>query len=434
MGTKTKLAVSLLILVVTAAVLLADSGTPGIAQGVIFLLILGGFIFLSMSKAFHTPLVACLLLLGNYSYGARVLGVNQIILFCLVFVLVWIVLRDGLRTSNAHVAVMAFCALLMWVSACIVSGNSFDVDILLHHFEGLLIAIFAALWIGRSEYDFVDIGKVYLLLLCAYGSAEAIFAPKPRLCGPLGSATAYAASLVTFWTLHFFSCYYLKRFSAFNLIIAFWAALIILLTGTRSAIIGICAALFLAILLDPNRVLSKKLLLQVLGGVSVAIAVAVIWSLLPKTLMVKQTFSSIDLSNRKIDGSSLGRLAAWWIVIKTFPQHPFFGIGIGQFPEYAWKFFPIIRLPHAHNIFMATLAETGLIGLVILIAIMLNGLHALWSMENKCIKSILLGTGIVALIMGQLDNMPLYPTTVLWGGFLYGIAVKSPHLANRKYA
>jgi len=77
----------------------------------------------------------------------------------------------------------------------------------------------------------------------------------------------------------------------------------------------------------------------------------------------------------------LERLAHWQVGWRMFEDHPWTGVGIGNFgPEYehyapAHWYEP---LGHAHNIFINFMAETGILGLIAFLLFWLGALRLAW--------------------------------------------------------
>jgi O-antigen ligase len=66
-----------------------------------------------------------------------------------------------------------------------------------------------------------------------------------------------------------------------------------------------------------------------------------------------------------------GRLDYWAAALEMFTSSPLVGKGFYSYSELSSLFFPD-RIPHAHNSYMQTLAELGLIGAVALGWLMMN--------------------------------------------------------------
>jgi len=79
--------------------------------------------------------------------------------------------------------------------------------------------------------------------------------------------------------------------------------------------------------------------------------------------------------------AALERLAHWQVGWRMFEEHPWIGVGIGNFaPEYehyapAHWYEP---LGHAHNIFINFMAETGILGLAAFLLFWLSAFRFAW--------------------------------------------------------
>jgi len=95
--------------------------------------------------------------------------------------------------------------------------------------------------------------------------------------------------------------------------------------------------------------------------------------------------SSIEVTDANF--AMIERLAHWTAAWRMFEQHPWLGVGLGQYaavyPEVA-----IARwadpLGHAHNMYLHVLGEQGLLGAVGLAFFFLGGLAATWKGIKQC--------------------------------------------------
>ncbi len=412
-----------ILLFVAALFFFYGQGSPLAYVLILIPVVLGGIALFTMCD--HTVVFLLgILLLGNLSYSQRIPDAIPMLLAFLSAGCGWTALFDTQKYKNWNLLFFGSAALVIWFEALVLSGNPFDSMILMHHVCALLFVIFVATCRSASFRKILIAAKIYLLFLSVFGCIEFAFFFKPRLEGPFFSATAYAATLVALFALLAFSSVFAKKFTLFNVALGLVALFVILMTGTRSAILAVGLILALMVPLFPGMPLRKKVIIQVVAISLILVGGVLLWQVLPDTLKVKQTFGTLDVSHKQVDGSSMGRLVAWWIVFKIASAHPLMGIGIGQFPKWAWKSFPVLYLPHAHNIFFNALAETGAIGESLLFLMIGSVSTAVWKIRDKIMSGTLWGTGMAALLMGQLDNMPLYPTTVFWGAMLCGLALR----------
>ena len=75
------------------------------------------------------------------------------------------------------------------------------------------------------------------------------------------------------------------------------------------------------------------------------------------------------------------RLAHWQAAINMAEQHPWLGVGLGNY-EATYNSYRLLNweesLGHAHNYYLNVLAETGIIGLIGYIAVFVNILFLTW--------------------------------------------------------
>jgi O-antigen ligase len=108
-------------------------------------------------------------------------------------------------------------------------------------------------------------------------------------------------------------------------------------------------------------------------------------------------------------GAASLRLDLWQVALKAFRDHPIVGIGPESY-EYAFHQYAQLKHDmvhhHAHNVALQVAAETGLIGLAALAAVLTGGFlsiqHAV--KEGSMSGAVLLGVWIVALcVQGTFD-------------------------------
>ncbi len=139
-----------------------------------------------------------------------------------------------------------------------------------------------------------------------------------------------------------------------------------------------CGAALIVILLALPRRPSRGLLLA--GGA--ILAAAVLWTagLLPASITARLASSTEDylvwqdMRGAKLDSANypvVERLAHWQAAINMATEHPWTGVGLGNY-EQVYNRFNLINWPdalgHAHNYWLNQLAETGIPGLVIYVS------------------------------------------------------------------
>jgi len=366
-------------------------------------------------------LAAWLMFIASMSYGGQLFLANLILMPTVAFLAVDAIYSNWGKIPQ-RVFILIGIAPLVWVLAFL-SGNKMDMNMVMHHIQAYLFAI----WISLKREDALEIiaASIFLSLLSAAGILEVAFKYSSRLEGPYGSATAFGATMSAFLATIslWYYCVGERKKAIFAIFIPAFA--IMLLTGTRGAVLGLAFAVCAGVFLRPNgERIMKNIMVRTFIMLGIFIVLGFIWSILPDSLTVKQTFGALDVGKKTVDPSSMCRLAAWWVVMKTFPAHPWMGHGIGQFESLFAQHFTFIKLAHAHNIFMATLADLGIVGIVLLLALLVGGVISLFKWSDTRRAMVVFCSGLSIIVIGQFDFIPLYPSCALWGGFFLGWAYK----------
>ena len=195
---------------------------------------------------------------------------------------------------------------------------------------------------------------------------------------------------------------------AFALIIG----IVILLTQSTGALLGVLGALFVLIIIK-TMVNKKYVIIKTILFASMAIAV-----LLPALSLSPTTSLRID----KFFGehsSVTSRTQIWRSAITIGVDHPVLGIGPGTFQghylEYQKGFSPYLEwaAPHPHNLFLTTWLYAGFLGLVAILGILVVMVNRVSSNsnDNPRLKLLILLVIMSSLIHGSVD-------TVFWSNEL----------------
>ncbi len=222
-----------------------------------------------------------------------------------------------------------------------------------------------------------------------------------RLAGPIGSKNRYAQIMVVLLPLAFFrirgeSSRFLRVLAVLSMIPILAG---IMLTFSRGAGIAILFVLVIMVFLKFIKI--RYFFLAIVFCISVML------------VAVPHYFNRIYLSYvgitnvlsgqvHKADGSVRGRTTVSLAALKTFFDHPFFGVGPGQtssyIPEYASEigFRKISGTRRAHNMYIEELSDNGLFGASWFFAIILATLfklnqtrrfHKKWGTDGENIAS-----------------------------------------------
>ncbi len=236
----------------------------------------------------------------------------------------------------------------------------------------------------------------------------------------------------------------------------FWSAVALLLfCGTFS--LGCFGALFVAALIvgvvyarrgSKGLIVATLLLLCVLVGAAVS-------SSKGEQFLGDRVSDIIEngLDPRGIpDFSTRDRLAHTEAAFNTFLEHPVIGVGVGKSGFYAYGAYPvwaleqedlsqaafgsdIITLPSPTNLFVQMLAETGLVGTTIFIALLISMLadcYGAMNTANEKWKKMVFA-GVLFALVAQI----IHYNAMLWLGmrywfFIWGLAICAPNLLKQK--
>jgi O-antigen ligase len=145
--------------------------------------------------------------------------------------------------------------------------------------------------------------------------------------------------------------------------------------------------------------------------------------------LVKERFSELSTSSADVGT----RVDIWRTAVDIWEQHPLVGVGIGGFPlAYSEAHLPGKQFlpgtifeppPHAHNLFLQQLAETGLIGFIALIVVLVLALHTSLLVRRSRTRWVsLLGTASLASLAAFLVHN-LFDVTLLEGTGVYLFAI-----------
>lgn len=215
---------------------------------------------------------------------------------------------------------------------------------------------------------------------------------RPRLAGPIGEQNRYAQLLVVLVPLALFR-FWGERRLVLRVLAGLCTLLIvsgILLTFSRGAAVAL-AGLFLT--MTVLRYIRVRQLLLV--GVTTAVLIGVI---APQTLIRLDSLAGVGAllgsSEEDADGALVGRATSNLAALNAFLDNPIVGVGPGQyFRRYSQEYGNELGLRHfdnqrrAHNLYLETAADLGVLGFGAFMAIIAATMIPLWRLRRRLAKT-----------------------------------------------
>ena len=351
------------------------------------------------------------LLFVLYSYAGWVLshavGVSepsQALVLLIATALAW---RHLTRAEKLSVPGELTVLLLLWLTFAAAAAFATDPDVSLLKIRdlsgyGLMVFTLVALldrpfWLRRAVWTVVVAGGALALISLvqaatgAYGSDFAGFAlARPegagvfRVSGPL-DPNVFGQVLVATSVLALYLALSARDRAGRALALAMFAACVTAtgLTGSRGALVAAAAAFCLLLLLAP-----------IPRGLVAATAALVITAglvLLPTGIKARVGVPVGSASSEQVasvekgsDSAIRGRKSENIAALQMFRDHPFFGVGPGNYSRHYLEYSQQIGLDtrlanrEPHNLYLGTLAETGIVGASVFFAVLWLALRGAW--------------------------------------------------------
>jgi putative inorganic carbon (HCO3(-)) transporter len=247
---------------------------------------------------------------------------------------------------------------------------------------------------------------------------------QPRLAGPVGEQNRYAQVLLVLVPLGFFRIVHERRPSlrALAAICTFMILAGVLLTFSRGAFVALIAMVAVAAALRYVRwshLIAAALIAIVAMGV-------VTPAYLGRMASISGAASFFGDTTPNPDGAILGRVTENLAALGTFVDHPIIGVGPGQyFRAYSSLYANELGLRHlttdrrAHNLYLETAADLGIIGISAFLAFAGATMLSLWRARRRWIS-----------IRPDMADL----ATGLWFGILgYLVSAIFLHLSYERY-
>ncbi len=173
----------------------------------------------------------------------------------------------------------------------------------------------------------------------------------------------------------------------------------VMLTMTRGAWLALAAGLFMVVILVPRR--------AVLLTAALMLALLIAFSFVYGN-DEGRTLSITELLSNPADRNVGTRLVLWDIAIEMFREHPWLGVGMGDFTDEAEGLLrerEVRTTVDTHNVFLHTLATRGVVGFIPLMAYWVVILVVLWRDRSRAAPDSLqryLSTGAIAATVAMM--------------------------------
>jgi O-antigen ligase len=196
-----------------------------------------------------------------------------------------------------------------------------------------------------------------------------------RLAGPIGEKNRYAQIMLMLVPLALFQAWSerhrLLRLAAYGAAVLISGAVI--LTFSRGAAVGFALVIVLMTLLRYIKLYQLAAVGLVIAGLLIAVP-----QYADRLSTLYAVVGAVTESESAIaaDNSVLSRATENLAALNVFSDHPVIGVGPGQFSSYYREYADDIAISvraedrQAHNLYLSTAAETGILGLVCFLAIL----------------------------------------------------------------
>ena len=173
----------------------------------------------------------------------------------------------------------------------------------------------------------------------------------------------------------------------------------ILQASSREDLLALAIILPLMMILSFRTMIRPRLLAVLVGSCVSLILVAVLFDpyILNGVRYVNHDVLYLDSPDRGIDSGFTGRTGIWGETLDLWMKAPLLGIGYRQHEHF------LAGAP-AHNAYLAMLADTGLLGLVVYAVLLVWSLVASWSIRDQRTRRFVLAGIVGYIIMGFFDR------------------------------
>lgn len=301
-------------------------------------------------------------------------------------------LKDYIRYSKEYLFFV--CMLLGWwfLSAEFSHSTSESIHIALNYFKWFICIYVGILLLKCTE---IYSQKIIVYTMCVIGIF--IFLNLMYVVFVKGSKFPYAvgvghpnptaAILIVILPFILFTDYFsgwVKKISSFLIILS------VIITGSRGAMIALVISMFYGFILYYKEICSSKLIISYKKVITVLMLLFCCFFIIDAKMNIINDFKHIGKIYHEIDSGNIRyeRLLMWRSSMKMIEDYPLFGVGLGEFNDvyttegYISKNAKEPELTSPHNIFIHLCVETGILGGLIFLALIIYQLITTYSYAN----------------------------------------------------
>ena len=228
--------------------------------------------------------------------------------------------------------------------------------------------------------------------------------------GTPGEEAHFAASIAPSIVYLLYNVLFIKKNGAASLLrilILVFLIVALVVSQTRSAWVGTAIAFVILLFYKAKESKSVKPIISAIVGVSVVILII---ALINPAMMSIISLIITDRYQSAFESGGAGRTNIWRYGIEIFKYNYLFGSGFMSFPSAFTRYYQDVNVPGsmyaiyagraAHNIYLAILVETGIIGSSIALTYLVGYLYRIIKQRNKQMVYLMISVNIAMLTIG----------------------------------
>jgi O-antigen ligase len=172
----------------------------------------------------------------------------------------------------------------------------------------------------------------------------------------------------------------------------------ILLASSREHLLAVFVSLLIVVGLYYREMDRGRLMRLVLGSCVALIGIQLLLDpLLDVVHYVASDVLQLNSADRGIDSGFTGRTGIWRDTLELWMRSPVFGVGYRQHEQF-------LDGAPAHSAYLAVLADTGLLGFIVYIVLLISSLSAAWGIQDRRTRRFVVTMIVAYMISGLFDT------------------------------